>query len=250
MSPSIKHENLEANPEIPQNTVALYNDDIKIEPDEIAVQETDFSENFETGVRKYQCNFCNHICLTKCAISYHIESRHFGIRYECSECVEKFTTKYSVIDHITRLHENVDNVTFAKVTVDHNEMRKTPPEVKCDICSKKFSRKWELKLHVSADHENKRVKCAECGKLFNHQVGLKRHYKKFHENKEVQFESVIIDTSIKEEEESLKKFECKICDMKYFREYQLSKHIEITHDGRRFQCTKCGVYYTIKRDSE
>ena len=61
------------------------------------LEEDQFSKiEDETGSKKFKCNYCEHFCLTKDAIIYHLQSKHLGIRFECSECQTRFTSKYVV----------------------------------------------------------------------------------------------------------------------------------------------------------
>jgi hypothetical protein len=94
---------------------------IKIEDLE-TTRKQDLSEVFENGKKKFRCNFCEMVITTKQGVQQHIESRHYGVRYECSECQKTLTFRHDFRRHVERYHPDVPNVGYEMITIDPKKM--------------------------------------------------------------------------------------------------------------------------------
>ena len=83
---------------------------------------------------------------------------------QCEICENSFNSKYTLIRHISRVHEEIKTY------------------VQCDICEMKFARKSSLTQHISTVHEgNKPFQCEICDTKFSRKSSLKNHILSIHE---------------------------------------------------------------------
>ena len=93
----------------------------------------------------------------------------------------------------------------------------------CHICAKSFAGRHTLNSHLRTVHGDKQqtFKCKHCeNDSFLSRRGLLQHITSVHIQR---------------------KFQCTVCDKRFFREINLKTHISVTHEGlKRFLCTVCG----------
>ena len=113
-----------------------------------------------------------------------------GNKFQCPFCLNFFSSKYSVKDHILHVHE---------------EKKKT---FECSICSKVLGSKPTLKRHIAQVHEGKRpFKCNVCDESFKVKKALNTHVTKVHKEK--------IDVSIEQQNYNFFLQERKLFDRLY-----------------------------------
>ena len=82
--------------------------------------------------------------------------------YQCDICNKRFSRKYGLKSHISRVHEK-------------NKL------YKCPICEKNFSDNSYLKTHSASVHEGKRpYQCPICKATFTQRPHMNTHMKSFH----------------------------------------------------------------------
>ena len=97
----------------------------------------------------------------------------------------------------------------------------------CHICVKSFAGRHTLNSHLRTVHADKpqAFKCKHCkNDSFLSRRGLLQHITSVHIQR---------------------KFQCTLCDKRFFKEINLKAHISVTHEGlKRFLCTICGRHFT------
>ena len=97
----------------------------------------------------------------------------------------------------------------------------------CHICVKSFAGRHTLNSHLRTVHADKpqAFKCKHCkNDSFLSRRGLLQHITSVHIQR---------------------KFQCTLCDKRFFKEINLKTHISVTHEGlKRFLCTICGRHFT------
>ncbi|XP_063897886.1 zinc finger protein 782 [Helicoverpa armigera] len=120
----------------------------------------------EDRTKKYQCDYCQRLYLTKGEVRSHITWSHMpGSRGHTCACGRVFRTPSLLRDHTARFHA-----------------AEPPPRVhQCDVCEKAFANKQVLNRHKKS-HSNEMYPCNECGLLFKTQPYVKVHYQLKHLN--------------------------------------------------------------------
>ncbi|CAH0599035.1 unnamed protein product [Chrysodeixis includens] len=118
--------------------------------------------------KKYQCDHCQRLYLTKAEVRSHIAWSHLAGAarggHACA-CGRVFRSPSLLRDHRARAHAPVP-----------------PPRTHaCDICNKAFANKQVMNRHRKG-HSNEMYPCNECGLLFKTQPYVKVHYQIKHLN--------------------------------------------------------------------
>ena len=205
-------------------------------------------------LHKEACEICAHlqllsdgsfsliccVCMKKFESKYRLED-HMDIhnkqnQYSCTECDEKFTTKFTYERHLLENHTEVKsfecNQCQSKFSLERNLQRHLKNshdvienlECECTICGKTFKRNDNLLQHQRDVHNiNKRkliIKgvndakedfcCSQCGKIFKLKNMLKRHVDTVHS-------------------QGINLYICEICRKGFNRNDNLTKHKKV-HD--------------------
>ena len=100
---------------------------------------------------------------------------------------------------------------------------------KCDLCERKFAYKKDMQLHIDTVHGGKKdYTCDVCGMNFTQNPARNLHKRLVHKKVE-------------------KKHKCDFCAKTYFYKNELTNHIFVHHDGKRFQCDECDVSFGSRR---
>ena len=134
----------------------------------------------------------------------HVQAFHQE-RYSCPTCLEVFSQKNELEEHLKTGHEVV---TFI-----------------CDHCEFKTEKKGLLRTHMKTQHKNDEIEshrdiytCYECEKIFSNKRNLMVHIQSIHE---------------------LIKHPCGQCDYEATQKYDLLKHIKSKHEEVKYACEKC-----------
>lgn len=152
----------------------------------------------------YECYLCaEKFQFNAASLRLHFQSKHIGAAlYECDFCSRKFLQKYSILNHLQRIH-----------------MRRNDPKHKCSKCDWQFQRKEDLNYHLK-NHTmpGERFQCEFCPMQLSTKTTLRIH-RKTHTG--------------------LRPYECEYCEKKFLKSGCLRRHI-MTHTGERpFGCNIC-----------
>ena len=157
----------------------------------------------------------------------------------CEHCATYFKRSYDLDMHIKRIHSSKE----------------------CNKCQKVFSNFRLLTEHLKFVHGVEPVKfytkhCTECDRLFDSNTELSEHMsthtgENLHTckdcNKKISTKSAFkFHLKICQNAESLKNFECEICQKKFYFNSDLLRH-NLTHSGARpHKCEFCGMKFKLR----
>lgn len=168
--------------------------------------ELDESELSDLG-RIYTCDQCDKTFKQKGHLGVHLKAVHQGIRFPCSICDYKATTKGNLKQHVGRRHKFVDNDmidydniegvvenesngvlaimdndSFGFKEEQSEEFDMTPPArcYPCEMCDKTFKQKGHLGVHIKSFHQGMRFPCTVCNYKATTNGNLKRHIEQRH----------------------------------------------------------------------
>ena len=127
-------------------------------------------KNTHDQIKDYICKEigCGKAYSTAAELKMHVNRSHNSLRVICDTCGQTFVDKYTLKNHITKVH------------VHGHGKRK----YKCDFeeCSESFDKQPELKKHKLNDHVGDKTKyqCDECEKGYNKESNLLAHIDKVH----------------------------------------------------------------------
>lgn len=115
-----------------------------------------------------------------------------------------------------------------------NHKKSHDPQICCDICGKKYSQKKNVLDHLTTHHFKIIFPCEAkgCGKKFSCANKLFNHKLKTCEKKS------------KVEKE--KKYPCETCGNKCLTRFGLNEHVEVKHNGKKYQCPEEGCQNTYE----
>ncbi len=108
-------------------------------------------------------------------LEYHIQQVHNPVYYPCPHCVKSLNSKYTLKDHIKRMHCEERKLK----EVEDIEKRKEYHFV-CDECGKRFKLLCQLKQHIQGMHSENYYQCDECVEKFTWRKCYLRHIKLKH----------------------------------------------------------------------
>ena len=116
-------------------------------------------------------------------------------RSNCDDCGKSFCCKSNLNQHIKCVHEGL------KV-------------FSCKLCNKIYTQFNNLKSHIASIHEETKSNCIcnDCGKTFFKKSNLNQHINSVHKG--------------------IKKFLCKLCDVKFVQTLSLQNHISREHGSK------------------
>ena len=157
---------------------------------------------------QYSCTECDEKFTTKFTYERHLLENHTEVKsFECNQCQSKFSLERNLQRHLKNSHDVIENL-----------------ECECSICGKTFKRNDNLLQHQRDVHNiNKRkliIKgvndakedfcCSQCGKIFKLKNMLKRHVDTVHS-------------------QGINLYICEICRKGFNRNDNLTKHKKV-HD--------------------
>lgn len=164
---------------------------------------------FSTALGQFKCENCDKVCATKSLLREHAKSHFESYVYQCELCSFKSPSP-SGIQHHKKYR--------------HSEER----PFNCQFCDAKFKSKSDLRKHIDIHSSETPFKCSLCSFECRCCHTLNRHQKIVHEN-------------------SKQIYECHICDRKFTRGNNLSRHLTKTH---KLEIPNGKTRFVYKRDQE
>ncbi|XP_063544154.1 zinc finger protein 26-like [Cydia strobilella] len=157
----------------------------------------------------------------------HMNNKHTNNNIICVYCGQTFRRDQNLRVHIWRHHRDGRfkcNICGAECNIPsrlymHMAKAHGVKAAKCPKCPESFSTQYLRQKHLIEAHDSGH-KCSYCGKLFTRNSFMRDHIRRTH---------------LKE-----KNVECSICNMKFFNNVLLRRHM-VKHSGEKnFHCDICG----------
>ena len=111
----------------------------------------------------YICPECPYETRHFTKMKNHVDSKHRGVKYQCSHCEKIFNTDSTLRGHRIAKHGP------------------PKPMVHCEYCEYSSTEKMLVKSHTKSVHLDIKFQCELCDKRFTTKDGLRRHIKSFHQ---------------------------------------------------------------------
>lgn len=216
----------------------------------------------------YKCVKCSHKENKKNNIIEHYRTKHEDKEVVCKRCKLKFSTFQERHDHCLTKHKNVHpcNICYKHFKTPcklenhllNHTTRRNKATYNCDYCAKVFHYKRSLEAHIlSHGALTERAYCVECNLLFKNETTYKVHLKqsvKHMPPENFKYECTVCDKKfycktthrrhMNAIHYNIREFSCDICPKSFIRRDQLTKHMMYTHQGvdkpREKICPHCG----------
>ena len=151
----------------------------------------------EVDPKPYRCGYCETRCETKQGLKKHVDNKHLGIKFQCSQCefhgyeIRKHMLIHSegrhvcdVCGHKSRERKELKYHFLTQHTGKGKPKRrertnKTTKALKqesvCNQCDFKCRDKGYLKQHILTVHEGKRYSCDKCNHIAKYPGNLQKH---------------------------------------------------------------------------
>ncbi|CAH2251422.1 zinc finger protein 431-like [Pararge aegeria] len=194
-------------------------------------------EHMSAHFRNFICDYCSAGFVTRTILLNHIKGHEVGY-YKCDYCSKTYDTrrKKKAHERLVHIHRNMLN--------------------KCGYCNEKFNRFSKKEEHLVRVHGVRSVSfnCLACDKTFVTQRALRDHTKRDH-LMERRHKCGVCDMMFFRQSDVRKHmvkhtgdriFQCEVCLKSYGRRNTLREHMRIHADDRRFKCVYCGQAFVQK----
>ncbi|KAK7790121.1 hypothetical protein R5R35_006488 [Gryllus longicercus] len=179
---------------------------------------------------RFQCEVCGRGFQHKGRYIIH-KSYHKGVKYECSDCNKRFTSRETFELHQKTTGHSGEGI--IEGLEDGKDVMELPAKNRfpCSQCDKTFQTKQSYEVHLKAIHEGQKpFICEICSKMFAYHNSLKAHM------------------TVHEEQRTEKGYPCEVCGKTFNHPSSVIYHKEAEHNnGRRFVCNKCGKGFKHKQ---
>ncbi|XP_067118292.1 transcription factor IIIA-like [Centruroides vittatus] len=195
----------------------------------------------EESDAKLKCPFssCEKLFKTRCSLNKHVKNIHEKRKYVCSVCSKSFRKNQHLKSH----------------EYEHTGIK--PFLCQHEGCGKRFIVPSKLKRHMKI-HEGYKCDVDECNAVFETWTLLVQHRKTSHPLNYIcdickkKFKTRFnLQNHLTVHEENRIVFHCSYenCSRFYFDKRNLSLHIKIHHEGRKFSCTHegCNEQFAYKK---
>ena len=168
------------------------------------------------------CQKCSVCFSSQAGYSYHMSTKHEGLRFPCPQCTFKATSKQVLKYHINAKHgDGQEKSTYI-----------------CTECNETYSSKPGFKYHMKVKHGDfERHSCTKCNFKTTTKNSLKMHNQSKHEKSQKVKHVGIEDKDL---------LSCTECDETFSSRPNRRYHITVKHDGVRYACLKCDYQATAK----
>uniref|UniRef100_A0A2H1VCI6 SFRICE_008916 n=1 Tax=Spodoptera frugiperda TaxID=7108 RepID=A0A2H1VCI6_SPOFR len=211
----------------------------------IAKHEANYDKSITTCLQPYRL-IKDHMACPNCpsevfrffgTLLKHMNNKHTNNNIICVYCGQTFRRDQNLRVHIWRHHRDGRfkcNICGAECNIPsrlymHMARAHGVKAAKCPKCSETFTTQYLRQKHLIEAH-NSGHKCSYCGKLFTRNSFMRDHVRRTH---------------LKE-----KNVECSICNMKFFNNILLRRHM-VKHSGEKnFHCDVCGERFFWRKNSK
>lgn len=165
----------------------------------------------------------------------------------CKYCKKKFCDYTGVDLHVRRWHQKECDIESYL-----NELKERKIVI-CDVCNVSCPDRIQLQMHENRAHyRNDTVKCRVCNKIYKNIQSLRNHISAVHAVKgqpqlchlcPAKFKwAITLRYHIEEIHEGKMNIVCKVCNKKFYRKAQLTRHERIhgSDESKKLVCPSCG----------
>ncbi|XP_039762031.1 zinc finger protein 729-like [Pararge aegeria] len=194
-------------------------------------------EHMNRHYRNCVCDICGAGFINRSTFTVHYHGHSKGY-FPCQQCQKVFDTKRKQRSHEMAIHVHA-----------HKTYR-------CGYCNEHFSTHWRKEKHIASEHgvNLREIKCQVCDKVCLTANSLRIHMKRDH-LKERRFECKVCEYRFFGAQElrehtvkhtGIRDYKCDICLKSYGKKSTLREHIRIHADDRRFKCEHCRGEVKVK----
>ncbi|CAL8087788.1 unnamed protein product [Orchesella dallaii] len=200
----------------------------------------------------YYCDHCHMMYTTRNSLIRHYQSAHLGLPLNnCSNCDLKFESKQLLKLHCQEMHsQEITSSELSEPLNQDNSTANTP--VSCSHCAETFSSKFKMDYHIAKYHKDVLLSCTKCDFKANKFDRLQIHW-----NTHTREEPYVCEICCRGfrrpetlknhmrqdhyEQLGMEAIKCKQCEITFFNQRVLEKHIEGVHDKKKNHfCEYCG----------
>ncbi|XP_069174290.1 uncharacterized protein [Procambarus clarkii] len=145
----------------------------------------------EKVAKSSACDLCGKVLSNKYSLASHLKTHSRDTTHKCKVCEKAFVSKYTLVDHIRRIHEEIgygrDKVCkqcgrsfFTNSELKYHLKSHTGERpYRCEICGETYLSSSTLRYHVQK-HSNVMFVCQDCQAKFKNYVGWSAHMKRVH----------------------------------------------------------------------
>ena len=231
------------------------------------------------GEKNLQCRLCTKAYALPKDLQVHMAVHRK--RFACEICQKRFATKYLMLGHRKRRHDNPrkkkENLkeeadAYAckhcsyigkklKHLLDHEQRIHGERKFCCPVCDKSYAVSKELKQHMRTHSDQ--FCCEVCGRVLKSKYALKLHTDIQHRGipRKVPTKThlctlcglmfpnktkyVIHQNKV---HLNLRPFSCEVCGVAFFSKTSLKDHLKVHEDRRDYSCELCGKSFKIRQN--
>lgn len=190
---------------------------------------------FKLNEKQFDCQICTATYSKLRSLVRHMNSNHFN-NFSCEYCGSQFGSLRLLKNHL-QSHEGgsfpcpkCDKV-FKSAIYRSNHIRVTHLKHllrTCPYCPERFNSNYSRTKHIRIAHKpnSQLFKCETCGKGFDLKYHLRLHIRSVHLHE--------------------RNYECKVCHLRFFNNYAVSRHMHIHTGDYQFKCQICGKGFATR----
>jgi hypothetical protein len=191
--------------------------------------------------RRIKCDQCHFTVKGNNQLKIHIETKHLGLRYYCTEqdCNNSFQSSPGLRNHTFEKHTEktipclVCTDKFASTQSFKRHIRIQHNGHFCEICCYQLLNEEMLLLHNTELHNGVKNTCDQCGRDEPSQMRLKMHQWDEHR--------------VKNKWKSCAEVYMTNCQFSTLKEQRLHEHYRVKHEGLTYDCPQCQLGFTSKK---
>ncbi|XP_055311551.1 zinc finger and SCAN domain-containing protein 12-like [Sitodiplosis mosellana] len=178
----------------------------------IALKETHMKSHELDAPKRFICEVCSKAFTSRVNLRSHRRSHVKTKSHLCEECGRGFRDARNLLIH--------------KGSHIHSEV----PTFHCPHCTKKFFQRDSFERHIESAHREDKYVCEICQNELSSKNSFEQHLRNHRRT----------DTD--------RKYDCKLCHLKFFKRATLNAHQKVHTSARLFSCRFCKLSYKYKGD--